>query len=248
MSDEKKSRMTVLVTQCIVCAVVLILGLCIRFFGGSMAAEARERLFSALADNTFADSLFDPPQATTTTTTTATTATNTTSVPAATTTRAVEEKQLVAADATIPAHREQQATELPSPVCLPLGEGMLTSAFGEREHPLYGGASVHTGWDIGAAEGTPLLAMYDGTVTETGSGGSYGNYVEIRINGDWAVLYAHCQKLLVEKGDKVKAGQRVALVGSTGVSTGNHLHLELLLQGTPVDPALVLPLSTYEGP
>ena len=243
MSEKQKGKMTVLVTQCIVCAVVLLLGLLIRVLGGGWAAEAKAGLFAALADNTFADVLFDSPQMTTAPQTTATTAPPTSA-------RAVEDKRLVAAAATTAADEpvlEQRATEFPSPVCLPLTNGVLTSVFGAREHPVRGGASIHTGWDIAADEGTPLAALYAATVTETGSGGSYGNYLEMKVTAEFSVIYAHCQKLLVKKGDKVNSGQTVALVGSTGVSTGNHLHLECLQNGVPVDPARVLSAAVYAG-
>ena len=243
MSEKQKGKMTVLVTQCIVCAVVLLLGLLIRVLGGGWAAEAKTGLFAALADNTFADVLFDPPQTTTAPQTTATTAPPTSA-------RAVEDKRLVAAAATTAADEpvlEQRATEFPSPVCLPLANGVLTSGFGEREHPITGERSTHTGWDIAADEGTPLFAMYDGVVCETGSGGSYGNYLEMQVTEDFSVIYAHCQTVFVNTEDAVYAGQMVALVGSTGVSTGNHLHLEFLQKNTPMNPALVLPLSLYAG-
>ena len=239
MNEKQKGTLTVLVTQCIVCAVVLLLGLVIRAVGGGFAAEAKAGLFAALADNTFADTLFDSPKKSTTTTTTTTTAT---------TTRAAGEKELVAANAYIKTENEEQrATELPPPVCLPLSGGVLTSAFGEREHPVNGGVSMHTGWDVAADEGTPLAAMYTATVCKIGSGGSYGNYVEMQVTDWFSVIYAHCSALCVKEGEHVKAGQTVGYVGSTGVSTGNHLHLELLVDAVPVDPSLALPLSLYAG-
>ena len=135
--------------------------------------------------------------------------------------------------------------ELPLPNCLPLLTGVLTSGYGEREHPVSGEDSFHTGWDIAADEGTPLAAMYDATVTEIGSGGSYGNYVEMRVNDRLAFLYAHCSQVLVSEGESVTAGQTVAKVGSTGVSTGNHVHVEILVDGQPCDPSVVLAGSVY---
>lgn len=135
--------------------------------------------------------------------------------------------------------------QLPLPNCLPLLTGVLTSGYGEREHPISGEDSFHTGWDIAAEEGTPLAAMYDATVTETGSGGSYGNYVEMRVNERLSFLYAHCLQLLVSEGDVVSAGQTVARVGSTGVSTGNHVHVEILVDGEVCDPSMVLTESVY---
>ncbi len=256
MSEKQKGKLTVLVTQCIVCAVILLLGVLIRVLGGGWEAQAKAGLFSALADNTFADALFDPPAAPseTTATTTTTTPASTTAPPtkptaASPVSEEIGNTKLVAAMASAytAQKEEQRATEFPSPVCLPLKTGVLTSAFGEREHPVRGGLSVHTGWDIAADKGTPIAAMYDATVEETGAGGSYGKYVQLRVSDRLSVVYAHCSRLLVKHGDTVKAGQTVALVGSTGVSTGNHLHVEFLQQETPLDPAQFLPLSTYAG-
>ena len=131
--------------------------------------------------------------------------------------------------------------ELPLPNCLPLLTGVLTSGYGEREHPVSGEDSFHTGWDIAAEEGTPIAAMYDATVSETGSGGSYANYVEMRVNEHFSFLYAHCSQVLVSEGDIVTAGQTVALVGSTGsLTTGEHLHFELWHRGEAVDPAIYI--------
>ncbi len=246
MSEKKKGTMTVLLTQCIVCGVILLLGILLRVIGGGWAQEAKDGLFSALADNTFADALFDAP--TTAPTTVPTTTASITQSPT-TTTAVSPDKRMVAAMAQ-PGNDivfEQRATEFPSPVCLPLTNGVLTSAFGEREHPVNGGASTHTGWDIAADEGTPLYAMYNAEVVETGSGGSYGNYVQMQITPDFSVIYAHCQTLLVKIGDNVTAGQTVALVGSTGVSTGNHLHIELLKNETPIDPGTLLSMAVYGG-
>ena len=249
MSEKKKGTMTVLVTQCIVCGVILLLAVLIRVVGGKWANEAKSGLFSALADNTFADALFDPPTTPTPTTTTVTTTTTAAAKPTAATTAALPEKRLVAAMAEPEKNSdfEQRAMEYPSPVCLPLTNGVLTSGFGRREHPITGEDSTHTGWDIAANEGTPIYAMYTGVVVETGSGGSYGNYVQIEVTPDFSVIYAHCQKLLVKTGDTVPAGKKVALVGSTGVSTGNHLHLEFLQKDSPIDPALLLSSSVYGG-
>ncbi len=254
MNEKQKGELTVLVTQCIVCVVILLLGLCVRLVGGEMAAQAKTGLFAALADNTFADVLFDPPTKTMTTPTTTIQTTTTTTKTSPTTTktetsRTVGDKRSVAANAPTAKNTEptERATDIPSPVCYPLKSGVLTSLFGTREHPIRGGQSTHTGWDIAADEGAPLAAMYAATVVETGSGGSYGNYVEMRVTKEFSVIYAHCLRLLVKKGDKIKAGQTVGFVGSTGVSTGNHLHLELLKNGVPVDPTLVLSLSVYGG-
>lgn len=128
---------------------------------------------------------------------------------------------------------------------MPLAEGTVTSAFGYREHPTQGGESFHQGLDIGAAAGTPIAAMYYGVVSAAGQSASYGNYVRIDHGNGLEVLYAHCSELLVQKGAVVRAGETVAKVGSTGDSTGPHLHIEMRLDGLAYDPADVLPAGAY---
>lgn len=114
--------------------------------------------------------------------------------------------------------------------------GTVTSPFGFRIHPITGKADFHTGTDIAAPEGTAIVSILGGTVTRVDSDAGNGNYVEITHSGTVKSYYKHCSKILVEEGDKVSRGQEIALVGSTGVSTGPHLHLELSLNGQFVNP------------
>ncbi|MCL2081350.1 MAG: M23 family metallopeptidase [Oscillospiraceae bacterium] len=114
--------------------------------------------------------------------------------------------------------------------------GEMTSRFGYREHPVQGGPLFHYGVDIAAAKGTDILSFAAGTVTGTGKSDTYGNYVLIAHGEGVSSFYAHCDKVLVKRGAKVGAGQAVARVGSTGVSTGPHLHFELRLDGKLIDP------------
>lgn len=111
--------------------------------------------------------------------------------------------------------------------------GRITSRFGAVERVRSG---AHTGLDIAAPAGTKILAVADGVVTHSSRMGSYGNLVIISHGNGVETYYAHCSKLLVKKGQKVTAGQNIALVGSTGNSTGNHLHLEVRVNGKPVNP------------
>lgn len=115
-------------------------------------------------------------------------------------------------------------------------EGVRTSAFGMRTHPISGKESFHYGLDIGAPEGTPIAAFADGTVRETGSS-SYGNYIVLDHEDGIATLYAHCTEILAQKGDQVAAGDTIATVGATGNATGNHLHLEVWRAGKALNPA-----------
>lgn len=112
----------------------------------------------------------------------------------------------------------------------------ITSPFGMRMHPVLKEMKMHTGIDIGAAGGTNILAANSGIVISAGWNNSYGYMVMIDHGGGIVTLYAHSQKLLVQKDDVVNRGQAIALVGSTGMSTGNHLHFEVRVNGEYKDP------------
>ena len=117
--------------------------------------------------------------------------------------------------------------------------GTITSQFGHRVDPITGEASSHTGTDIACAEGTPILAAADGTVTVANGldswGGSYGYYIQIDHGGGLETLYAHCSGICVTTGQQVQAGQVIGYVGHTGRVTGNHLHLEVCVNGSRAD-------------
>jgi len=113
--------------------------------------------------------------------------------------------------------------------------GALTSAYGLRKDPISGKTDFHTGVDVAAAEGSPVRAAYPGVVEEVGMSEIYGNYVVLR-HGNFHTRYCHCLCSLVREGEFVSAGERIALVGSTGRATGPHLHLELLVDGRAADP------------
>ena len=114
--------------------------------------------------------------------------------------------------------------------------GPLTSGFGIRRHPLFGIASMHNGVDIAAAWGTPVRAAGAGTVVYAGWFGGYGKLVVVDHGGGVATLYGHLSSILVSPGQRVGPGHVVGRVGSTGYSTGPHLHFEIRLNGRPVDP------------
>lgn len=118
-------------------------------------------------------------------------------------------------------------------------KGRITSYFSSRTHPLSGSDSFHYGVDIGADNGDPIFAVLDGTVCVSKYDSTYGYYVVIEHSNGVKTLYAHCSKLLVERGEKVTKGQNIARVGSTGNSTGPHLHFELLVNGVRIDPMTV---------
>ena len=126
------------------------------------------------------------------------------------------------------------ALQWPLPVA-----GTITSQFGYRIDPITGEVSSHTGTDIACAEGTPILAAADGTVTVANGldswGGSYGYYIQIDHGGGLETLYAHCSSICVTTGQQVQAGQVIGYVGHTGRATGSHLHLEVHVNGNRAD-------------
>ena len=123
---------------------------------------------------------------------------------------------------------------------LGLAGGRLSSGFGVRNDPFTGERETHTGMDVGAPEGTPIRSPAGGVVLSAGPRGGYGNAVEIDHGNGLVTLYGHASELLVSKGDSVVPGQEIATVGSSGRSTGPHLHFEVRRSGHPVDPSRAL--------
>jgi murein DD-endopeptidase MepM/ murein hydrolase activator NlpD len=118
----------------------------------------------------------------------------------------------------------------------PIAGAPITSPFGPRVHPIFETVRMHTGVDFGAAEGTPIHAAADGRVLQSTVMEGYGNVTIIDHGHGLATLYGHQSKMLVTAGQDVKRGQVIGLVGHTGDATGPHLHLEVRINGTPVDP------------
>lgn len=120
----------------------------------------------------------------------------------------------------------------------PVDGARMSSGFGMRRHPISGYTKMHKGIDFAVAMGTPIYAAGDGTVEISGRKGAYGNYVRIRHNNEMKTAYAHMQKIAkgITPGQKVKQGQIIGYVGTTGRSTGPHLHYEVLLNNKQVNP------------
>ncbi len=115
--------------------------------------------------------------------------------------------------------------------------GPITDPFGMRMHPITHRWRMHTGMDIGAPMGSTITAAAGGRVIYAGWEGGYGNTIIIDHGGATSTLYGHCSQLFVSEGQDVARGQAIGAVGSTGESTGPHLHFEIRINGTPVDPA-----------
>jgi murein DD-endopeptidase MepM/ murein hydrolase activator NlpD len=118
----------------------------------------------------------------------------------------------------------------------PLDVVRITSGFGMRLHPILGYTRMHAGVDFGAPVGTPVYAAGDGLVEEARWAGGYGRYLKIRHNGQWETGYGHLSGWAVRPGERVHQGQVVAYVGSTGESTGPHLHYEVIMNGQKINP------------
>lgn len=123
----------------------------------------------------------------------------------------------------------------------PINGARLTSGFGTRKHPTLGYTKKHHGVDFGARSGTPIMAAGNGTVEVAGRNGGYGNYIRIRHNSEYKTAYAHMRKFAkgIRKGTRVKQGQVIGYVGTTGRSTGPHLHYEVVKNGRKINPLSV---------
>jgi murein DD-endopeptidase MepM/ murein hydrolase activator NlpD len=121
---------------------------------------------------------------------------------------------------------------------LPLDDFTFTSPYGMRV------GKLHAGIDLAAPEGTPYQAIHAGEVTSAGYAGAYGYSITVRHDDGTEIIYAHSNRLFVQKGDQVKAGQVIGLVGNTGYSYGTHLHIETHVDGEPTDP---IPLLRQHG-
>jgi murein DD-endopeptidase MepM/ murein hydrolase activator NlpD len=114
-------------------------------------------------------------------------------------------------------------------------EGEITSLFGERIHPVFNTIKQHNGIDIYGNYGDEIKSAIEGTVVEVGEDIDLGKFLKIN-NGIYDTLYAHCSKIIVKEGQKVKQGEKIAEVGDTGYASGTHLHFEIWIEGKAVNP------------
>ena len=142
---------------------------------------------------------------------------------------------------------DQKIRKMMVPTQTPVPGRPLGSGFGWRIDPITGSSALHTGQDYQADVGTPILAAAGGVVVTQTYHPEYGQMIEIDHGNDLITRYAHASKVFVHKGDLIKRGQRIAEVGTTGRSTGPHLHFELLVQGVPQDPNRFLRAGSGAG-
>ena len=138
-------------------------------------------------------------------------------------------------DQNLPGNVSMEQSLLGFDYCTPVF-GPLSSNFGYREHPVEGEERFHYGVDIAADTGTNIVCFADGAVTAVGESSSYGKYLIVEHEGGYATLYAHCSRITVSSGEKVKEGAKLAEVGETGIATGPHLHFELHRDSVYLNP------------
>lgn len=209
-----KSQLLIII-QTSLCLVVIIAAVVLKSIGGQFYANAASWYFDTINNSVFTEgiAIFNPPA----------------------------DKSEIKETSNISPTTDNTADldgEIMQNAAMPLKKGTITSPYGERT--LNGKTQYHKGTDIGADKGSEIFAMLDGTVSIAEKDESYGNYIVLTHQKGIKTLYAHCDKLCVKKGEKVKKGQKIALVGSTGDSDGNHLHLEIIADGKNIDPTSVI--------
>ena len=118
----------------------------------------------------------------------------------------------------------------------PLEDINITSKYGERINPITYKSEIHKGIDIASPEGTDIYSLWPGTVSEIGGDDIYGNFIVIEHSYGFYTKYCHLSKILVKINDFINAGNTIGETGSTGYSTGSHLHLEVIVEGVKIDP------------
>ncbi len=132
--------------------------------------------------------------------------------------------------------QKDKLAHIPSVIPINIKDFTMSSGYGVRRDPIYGSSKFHTGLDFAAKTGTPVFATADGKVTEAGRQSGYGNCIDIYHGYNYLTRYAHLSEILVKPGQEVKRGEMIGKVGSTGKSTGSHLHYEVRFKDEPQNP------------
>lgn len=132
--------------------------------------------------------------------------------------------------------QKDKLAHIPSVIPINIKDFTMSSGYGVRRDPIYGSSKFHTGLDFAAKTGTPVFATADGKVTEAGRQSGYGNCIDISHGYNYLTRYAHLSEILVKPRQEVKRGEMIGKVGSTGKSTGSHLHYEVRFKDEPQNP------------
>lgn len=232
--EEKKKEhgpLSVVAVQSIACGILLLLALMLRLVGGAPYEQLRQAFQSRLMSNDLLGTLAilwdgDPAEW----------ESDSSDLPA---------EDVSSAGRLPPAGTSAVGLRVNRLAAPPVPTGRVSSAYGYRTDPINGGEGFHRGVDIAAPQGTPIAAMYDGRIKAVGESESLGRYVCLSHGDGLEVMYAHCDSVTAAAGAVVRAGETVALVGSTGRSTGNHVHVQISADGTVYNPAGTVPLGRY---
>ena len=237
---QKDSVVTVWKTQVVICLLALLAVGAVRLVGGDIYRNVKDKYIELFCDTTRVEEVTQPSETVTpsSVTTMATVTPTVVSAPGKGGGDTADDSLALKENTLLLTGNTQWQNTMAVPV-----KGRITSPFGYRVHPIYGTRLFHNGVDIGAESGTPIVAALNGRVEEAEYDDSYGYYVILNHGDDFTTVYAHCSELLVTAGDTVTKGQTIALVGSTGVSTGPHLHFEVRRGEYRVNPEWLVNLS-----
>lgn len=240
MNDNEQSiqkprdfRLYIFVLQIVACIIVLIFAVILRFFGGKPYSRLSRRYKKEISQKTEVSEVIDKKEKSTD--------------------KSVSESLIINTcfdnsdkDTDINATAEPQSLRVSTEnngdnntIMWPV-KGTVTSKFGDRTDPINGIDSVHRGVDIAVETGTKVKAAFSGTVADFGYNKSYGNYIIIKHSDNFSTLYAHCKKTIKSKGERINKGDVIAYSGNTGRTTGPHLHFEIRINGSAVDPLTYL--------
>lgn len=224
-----RSGLSLLAVQSIVCGVVLLIVLLLRLIGGETWTQLRSLFRQWMTEEGLTEVITDQVRE---------------DEPAGTGGRDIAVGDAMSVQR-LPEGTALSGLTVPPTAVAPLDKGRVSSLFGYRIDPIKGGTGFHTGTDVAAEEGSALYAMYDGEVIDAAWDNSYGYYVTLRCADGLEITYAHCSVLLCRAEETVKAGETVARVGSTGDSTGSHVHIMLAKDGVYYDPRPLIPEAWY---
>ncbi len=222
----KDYKLHILLLQTTAAAVVLLAALGLRFFGGELYLQLRQVYYGAVNDTTRVEEVTQP----------ASSEESTSSEPA---TGQSTQPTGYTLDFSAVQVGAQVSAKGSNTLLWPV-QGKVTSPYGYRKDPFTGQRAMHWGIDIGAESGTPIVSVTHGQVIKVAENDSYGKYIMVRHNDNLTTLYAHCSAIDAKEGQNVRQGQQIARVGSTGRSTGPHLHFETRVGGQKINPEWLL--------